>query len=483
MEDAGFIIKDTLSWNYGSGFPKAQDLGKMIDKAAGAERKVVGHRNYTNQDIRANAYESDIAKERPRLPSPIEEPATDLARYWDGWKVGGIKPAWEPILWAIKPPEGSFKDNVLKWGVGAVNVDECRIPTRDSLGRICTAQNPTSYSLHDKREWIDNSTGKGRFPANVILDDAAGQLLDEQSGDRKSGGPNGYRRASPNLCMSGPNYERIKTDGRLPDSGGASRFFYCAKASRAEREMGLDNIEIVMVEYHTWENEDRKARLRVDMGQLPPRVIAVSGTPDNDVSEWNTFLFGNDSTGQSLPAIPFITVMEASSITESRTLKFLAPLLTKDYIVEQNGKLENGGNRVGSAEKSTPHLTIINAKTEFPRGAGNVASATQWTIKGNAGSPSDHPTVKPIALFEWLIKLVTRQGQTILDPFLGSGTTMIASHKCGRRCIGIEKEAEYVEIAKRRTGDTLCADGESGKEYESKSRQTFPLPVERHGNT
>ena len=63
---------------------------------------------------------------------------------------------------------------------------------------------------------------------------------------------------------------------------------------------------------------------------------------------------------------------------------------------------------------------------------------------------NNHPTVKPIALFEWLIKLVTRQGQIILDPFLGSGTTMIAAHKAGRKCIGIEKEAEYIEIAKRR---------------------------------
>ena len=223
MEDAGFIIKDCLMWLYGSGFPKAQDLGKMIDKAMGAERKQIGTKiglpGYSlaperPDGTRGNVYEYSKSGSDPNAECAITAPATDLACYWDGWKVGSIKPAYEPILWAIKPPEGSYMNNALKWGVGAVNVEECRVGSGQS--------------------------SPGRFPANVILDEEAGRLLDEQSGDRKTTYISKHHKNQRGISIF-----PLGHPGRqgFNDSGGASRFFYCPKASRKEREMGMEGAE------------------------------------------------------------------------------------------------------------------------------------------------------------------------------------------------------------------------------------------------
>jgi len=263
MEDTGFIIKDCLMWIYGSGFPKAQELSKLVDaKMLGISIKEVGERREKIAD-NPNARKTHGLNPIPMQASPNSEssgitlPLTLEGEYWDGWKVGGIKPAYEPILWAVKPPEGSYVDNVLKWGVGAVNVDECRIglpvpPTGSGASHI--------YGWKDCEKEAIWAGSKGRFPANLILDEEAGSLLGEPS-----------------------------------------RFFYCAKASKNER--GKDN---------------------------------------------------------------------------------------------------------------------------------------------------NHPTVKPIKLFEWLIKLVTREGQIVLDPFFGSGTTGLACQNVGRKFISIEKDSDYCKIAEER---------------------------------
>jgi hypothetical protein len=238
--------------------------------------------------------------------------------------------------------------------------------------------------------------------------------------------------------------------GRDGDSGSASRFFYCAKASRAEREAGLDNIEIIMVEYRTWENEDRKVRLRVDMGQSPPKVIAAYGTPNNGATAWSMFLFGNSTTAPSLAATPCTISTGKNSITESKTLSYLAHSLTNDFIAGASGESGSGGSPAVNAAGRSPYLIITRERTESLRGVGPVASATRLRISGNVGSPADHPTVKPLALMRYLVKLVTRPGHVVLDPFMGSGTTGIACRELGREFIGIEKEAEYCEIARRR---------------------------------
>ena len=209
IEDAGWEIRDSLMWVYGSGFPKGHDVSKAIDKEAGAEREVIGSKRV--KDIRRNVAE-DIAmgktdrqsKFAPGSPSiaincNITAPSTDDAKKWEGWNIA-LKPAYEPIILARKPLAGTVAGNVLEHGTGAVNIDACRV----------------------------------------------GRDLGDVSGWSRSGS-----NASENRAMSGPNYARNPkpdSEGRWPANfiydgsdevtdllGSAARFFYCAKASPSER--------------------------------------------------------------------------------------------------------------------------------------------------------------------------------------------------------------------------------------------------------
>ena len=473
IEDAGWEIRDGLGWLYGSGFPKSESVSLAIDKKACREElEAKLGRKPTKDEFKAAwvGYRNvvgDFPNDRPNshgknaIPvgsaglgqgQKMTSPATDAARQWEGWGTA-LKPAWEPIILARKPLDGTVAANVLKWGTGAINVDGCRVevdPAHDDMLRE-VVRKPRESQTWEQGSGFKNEanhrTGvpsKGRWPAN-LLHDGSDEVLElfPQTG------PGMFPPKRGDGQVFGKSYGADQPTHKT-DSGSAARFFYCAKASRKEREMGLDCIEIVMVEYHTWENEDRKARLRVDMGQFPPRVIAVSGTPDNDASEWSMFLFGNSTTAPSLPGIPSTTLTRTNSITESRTLRFVAPLLTSESTAGANGKTAHGISPAENVDESTPLLIITREKTASRLGAGNVASATLWKIKGNAASPADHPTVKPLALMRYLCRLVTPPGGLILDPFMGSGTTLLAAGQEGFRAVGIEVSEEYCEIARKR---------------------------------
>jgi hypothetical protein len=132
IEDAGWEIRDTVMWVYGSGFPKSLDVSKAIDKAAGAEREVLGIGAadcvYLRRGEPCQGH-GDAGKRQsgPTIHVAATAPATDAARQWDGWGTA-LKPAWEPIIVARKPLQGTVAANVLRWGVGGINVDACRIP-------------------------------------------------------------------------------------------------------------------------------------------------------------------------------------------------------------------------------------------------------------------------------------------------------------------------------------------------------------------
>jgi site-specific DNA-methyltransferase (adenine-specific) len=159
IEDAGFEVRDCLMWLNGSGFPKSLDISKAIDRRAGAKRSVIGYRdaNVTG----ATALYSPI--KRPDIRLEITEPATDAAKQWDGWGTT-LKPAYEPIILARKPFKGTLLDHILDHGIGALNIDACRIPYE-------TGETP----------WAIGSAAKGRFPANVILDEEAAEALGRRS--------------------------------------------------------------------------------------------------------------------------------------------------------------------------------------------------------------------------------------------------------------------------------------------------------------
>lgn len=250
IEDAGFEIRDCLMWLYGSGFPKSLDIGKALDKAAGAEREVVGPNRFShlNGDNNVNTYGQ---ASRP----PTTAPATDAARLWDGWGTA-LKPGWEPIVLAMKPLDGTFAHNALAHGVAGLNVDGCRLETADNL-------NGGTYSSSGNRKGLpgDSRSGKaagmfeggggrlpgqfvapaGRWPPNVMLDEDAAAMLDGQTGERAAGARPAWRGGS--MGYGGDRPDATRGERVVLDAGGASRFFYCPKASPADRSAGgkVDN--------------------------------------------------------------------------------------------------------------------------------------------------------------------------------------------------------------------------------------------------
>jgi len=255
IEDAGWQIRDCMMWLYGSGFPKSHDISKAIDKAKGAEREVVGIRPDAAKLNKPGNHQYNEGWQRPWRENPqawedkknITAPATDLAQLWDGYGTA-LKPAWEPIIVAMKPLDGTFAHNAEKWGVGGLWIDGGRIGTeiitqhRNSGGRKFVRK----YDGHGTNLPVDGikTQTQGRWPANVILDEEAGVMLDEQSGVSKS---NPTRKNKGGVLNTGSSYGQgiRKSDWNGPgDSGGASRFFYCAKASRSERNAGLEGMPL-----------------------------------------------------------------------------------------------------------------------------------------------------------------------------------------------------------------------------------------------
>jgi len=232
IEDAGFEIRDQIMWLYGSGFPKSLDVPKAIDKAAGAR----GHDGvgFNAAGVGASNGGSVFRSDHPEYVRP--QGVTEAARQWQGWGTA-LKPAHEPIVVARKPLIGTVAANVLAHGTGALNIDGCRVeggqrPLIESDRRL--ENNTYAPGLGGSRAVGD--TALGRWPANVILDPEAGAMLDEQSGFSKSPTTTG-RGAGGQHGITSPR----GAQGTVPapgDSGGASRFFYCAKAAKRDRGEG-----------------------------------------------------------------------------------------------------------------------------------------------------------------------------------------------------------------------------------------------------
>lgn len=241
FEDAGFEIKDEIMWIHSQGFPKSYNISKGFDKKAGAKREVIGIKQYASP-----AGNDDNFGIGNRTTNPnkrlLTAPSTNLAKQWDGWGTA-LKPAHEPIMLAQKPREGTYCDNIEKWGVGGLNIDDSRIELKNeknpSIARYNSTPQKGNYGWkHVNRggnfdEQAQKSMEKGRFPANVILDETAGQILDEQSGNRPSGKSNA--KAKVGEISKGVTPLRRGNLISRNDSGGASRFFYCPKASKKDR--------------------------------------------------------------------------------------------------------------------------------------------------------------------------------------------------------------------------------------------------------
>jgi site-specific DNA-methyltransferase (adenine-specific) len=242
IEDAGFQIRDQIMWVYGSGFPKSLNISKAIDKAAGAERKVIGLGKYSTRGRVASGSQVDVGDSSK---STITTPATAEAKEWDGWGTA-LKPAHEPIVLARKPLVGTVANNVLTYGVGGINIDGCRVgeQVRPVMVRTETVVAASSMSgVSTGATSSGDMTSLGRFPANFIHDgsDEVLQLFPDSTS--KSGGKSGTN-ANP---MSWTENNKERERGGHTDSGSAARFFYCAKASKKDRNEGLDKFPEVSV--------------------------------------------------------------------------------------------------------------------------------------------------------------------------------------------------------------------------------------------
>ena len=261
IEDSGFQVRDSIAWLYGSGFPKSLDISKAIDKAAGAEREVLTE---TIEDLFGKREER---KEKPAsgigengnafsghaegaMQRELGNPVTPQAQQWEGWGTA-LKPAFEPVVVARKPLIGTVAENVLTHGTGGLNIDGSRIGTREHEPqfRPASASGPSNGGVaFGDREGRDASYAQGRWPSNVILDPYTAELLDEQSGDSKSAKGKVSATNSGNSTWAaddGGNFDKGRTrewEG-YGDTGGASRFFYVAKASKRDRNEGLEELE------------------------------------------------------------------------------------------------------------------------------------------------------------------------------------------------------------------------------------------------
>lgn len=253
IEDAGFEIRDQIMWLYGSGFPKSLNIGKAIDKIEGNEREVVGEKkrgDVQKAKEKGVGYLADVAnRNNVKQFGYGTETITKGESEWEGWGTA-LKPANEPICLARKPlSEKSIAENVLKHGTGAINIDGCRVNFQNEEDRKeSTAKNQhadfgtkpmTNNNVYGDYSRIEpkNYDPQGRFPANIIFDEEAGKLLDEQSGISKTGDIKPYeQRNIDSYSGSMPPIRDVNFKG---DKGGASRFFYCAKASKSDRDDGL----------------------------------------------------------------------------------------------------------------------------------------------------------------------------------------------------------------------------------------------------
>ncbi|MDO2978320.1 DNA-methyltransferase [Mycobacteroides abscessus] len=277
IEDAGFEIRDSIAWLYGSGFPKSLDVSKAIDKAAGAERGVVGtHHRHGGGSAVSGSMLGSLGTDSEL---PLTAPATVAAKRWQGWGTA-LKPSFEPIVVARKPLSGTVAQNVLEHGTGALNIDACRVTTGDAFVR-------PSVQRHDN-EVLGKGLGAGaqvepagRWPTNVVLDEHQAEALDRQTGVLHSGTMRAGTERQPRAggTIYGADTRTFAPADTYGDSGGASRFFpvfrYEAKAPTSERPNadGVQHPTVKPLDLMRW-----LVRLVTPVGAVVLEPFAGSGT-------------------------------------------------------------------------------------------------------------------------------------------------------------------------------------------------------------
>ena len=328
IEDAGFEIRDQIMWIYGSGFPKSHNISKQLDKQEGIWRGKAGE-----------PLEGDIKRSfgQHYERTPMEPPVTNEAKQWEGWGTA-LKPAHEPMVLARKPLIGTVAANVLTYGTGGLNIDGARVGRAEGDDSVAGSRTAT-FGTQETESGGDGSGGweqntGGRWPANVIHDgsDEVVALFPD-----KAGGGHWSKTKVTGYGEFGGGKSEYFGQGEKDGFGSAARFFYCAKASKRDRNEGLDGFE-----------------------------------------------------------------------------------------AKNNGKMMRNANNTSEE----PSVGFERFATE--------------------PSANHHPTVKPTDLMRYLCRLITPPNGTVLDPFMGSGSTGKAAMYEGFKFIGVEMTDEYLPIAKAR---------------------------------
>ena len=415
---AGFEVRDCIQWLYGSGFPKSHNIGKAIDKIQGNDREVVG--------IKENKINMNATKEGDKSfyesawqnKEYIDLEITKGNSEWEGWGTA-LKPANEPIVLARKPLEKglSIAENILKWGVGGINIDASRIGLPKDDPQVKLREGKT---IHAKgvNEVYSNGVGKiegdyfnaqGRFPANIILthhEDC------ECKGTKK-----------------------VKSDGhhsgKVPDNGGLYNL-----GLKPLEDKGNIHAKNGKEEVENWDcHEDCPIRILDEQsgvskstgGRIGNKNGAYSGIGANGFT--TNHEKGDAGFGDKGGASRFFYVAKASKSERNKGLEEFEekPLAFSNQAKAElkRGNLEFNGNGV-TGEGIVGHGNKVNMLKNF------------------------HPTVKPIKLMQYLVKMITPPNGIVLDPFCGSGTTGIACKLDEFQFVGLEQDAEYSKIAEAR---------------------------------
>jgi DNA modification methylase len=247
IEDAGFEIRDTIAWLYGSGFPKSHNVSKGIDKAAGAEREVIGDSPFAARKPNGSAGVNSVGLSGTS-GSIITAPATDAARQWEGWGTA-LKPALEPICLARKPLDGTVAGNVQKHGTGALNIDGCRVAAPEG-GVVRMAHSETGaargYDGGIKGGNRIEPQMAGRWPANVCHD-GSDEVVKAFPDSDHARGNNGASKGGGGMYGHGQTTNSFGAG----DTGNASRFFYSSKADADDR-LGSKHPTVKPVDLMRW---------------------------------------------------------------------------------------------------------------------------------------------------------------------------------------------------------------------------------------
>jgi DNA modification methylase len=481
IEDAGFEVRDQIMWIYGSGFPKSLNISKAIDKHLGVEREKVRVDYHPNQMLMREDLNDrpwmQKAKELGYHELAGDKPASPEAEQWDGWGTA-LKPAHEPIVLARKPPIGTLTENVLAQGTGGLNIDASRIGHNDPDIERKDTNSPTTelhFSGDRAGERGAGPAPEGRFPANVIHDGSQ-EVVDNFPSTNSTVPSEANKRGgefpSENTIKLG--LKEVQRTG-FNDEGSAARYFKEVSFSKQEHEpivLARKPLEGTVAEnvlkHDTGGLNIDACRIETDDDRSRPprspntiygngRGTNLTASESNPLGRFPANVI-HDGSEEVLEDFPHTTSGDGKPHHITRESQSTS-MSGKNYAGRTLNTFGDSGSAArffycAKASKSERNAGLEEFdERQMGRNQSSLEGGKMLTGSGNERSnvkQNFHPTVKPIALMEYLCRMITPPGGVVLDPFMGSGTTGIAALRLGFDFIGIELDKDYAELATAR---------------------------------